>query len=250
MSARPRSPTRAEIVKRLAGALLCVLWLGGCAGTAPPPGDDEEPPILDPFEQVNRHTETGFLWIDDNVMHPVADAYADIVPDRLRRSLRNLLETLGMPAVVVNHLLQGNPSRSWTGFQRLAVNATAGVGGLFDVATDWGLPYQPADFGQTFGVWGIGDGPYVFLPFFGPSNPRDAVGLALGIASNPAVLLDGWEAAGAVSGALVVGAVDGRPRRTEVLDRLRRESLDYYISLRAVYYQNRRFRVEQGLSGE
>ena len=211
--------------------------------------ESEETPIDDPLEQTNRRTETGFLWVDDHVMHPIADGYEAAVPDRVRRSIRNLLETLGMPAVVVNHLLQGNPSRSWTSFQRLSVNAVVGIGGLFDVATDWGLPYKPADFGQTFGVWGVGDGPYIFLPFFGPSNPRDAVGLALGIASNPAVLLDGWEAAGAVSGELVVGAVDGRARRTEVLDRLRKESLDYYISLRAVYYQNRRFRVEQGLHG-
>ena len=237
-------------MKGLAAALFCALLLSGCA-TAPSPADEfDEAPIDDPFEPVNRHTQTGFLWIDDHVMHPVADSYAEIVPDRLRRSIRNLLETLGLPAVAVNHLLQGNPGRSWTEFQRLAVNAVAGVGGLFDVASDLDLPYQPADFGQTFGVWGIGDGPYLFLPFFGPSNPRDAVGLALGIASNPVVLLDGWEAAGALSGELVVGAVDGRPRRTEVLDRMRRESLDYYVSLRAVYYQNRRFRVEQGRSGD
>jgi phospholipid-binding lipoprotein MlaA len=149
----------------------------------------------------------------------------------------------------VNHLLQGNLDYSWTAFQRLAVNAVVGIGGLFDVATDWGLPYQPADFGQTFGVWGIGDGPYVFLPFFGPSNPRDAVGLAFGFASNPVVLLDGWEAAAALGGDLAVGAVDGRARRAEVLDRMRHESLDFYVSLRAAYYQNRRFKVEQGLNG-
>jgi phospholipid-binding lipoprotein MlaA len=242
---------RADPVRRTAAALLCLLCLSGCAGTGQPPGDEaDEAPIDDPFEPVNRHTETGFLWIDDHVMHPVADAYAGALPDRLRRSIHNLLETLGLPAVAVNHLLQGNPQRSWTEFQRLAVNATVGVGGLFDVATDWDLPYQPADFGQTFGVWGIGDGPYVFLPFFGPSNPRDTVGLALGIASNPAILLDGWQAVGAVSGELVVGAIDGRTRRTEVLERLRKESLDYYIALRAVYYQNRRFRVAQGRAAE
>ncbi|HMA49667.1 MAG TPA: VacJ family lipoprotein [Magnetospirillaceae bacterium] len=242
-------------MRRLIPALLLVLWLGGCA-TAPPPGpgdgDDESDMaerIDDPFEATNRRTQAGFLWIDDHVMHPVADAYAEAVPNRLRVAIRNLLETLGQPAVVVNHLLQGNPDYSWTAFERLAVNAVAGVGGLFDVATEWNLPYRPADFGQTFGVWGVGDGPYIFLPFFGPSNPRDAVGLALGFASNPAVLLDGWEAAGALGGELAVGAVDGRSRRAEVLDRLRHESLDFYIPLRAVYYQNRRFRVEQGKTG-
>jgi len=238
-------------VRRLIPAVLLVLCLGGCAGAPPPALDDADSgtEIDDPLEVTNRRTQTGFLWVDDHVLHPVANAYTAAVPDRLRASVRNFLETLGQPAVVVNHLLQGNPSYSWTAFQRLAVNAVVGVGGLFDVATDWGLPYRPADFGQTFGVWGIGDGPYLFLPFFGPSNPRDAVGLALGFASNPVVLLDGWDAVGALGGELAVGAVDGRPRRGEVLDRLRHQSLDFYISLRAVYYQNRRFRIEQGRDG-
>ncbi len=203
----------------------------------------------DPLEATNRHTQQGFLWVDDHVLHPVSDAYASAVPGRLRTAIRNLLETLGQPAVVVNHLLQGNPDYSWTAFERLTVNAVVGIGGLFDVATDWGLAYRPADFGQTFGVWGIGDGPYLFLPFFGPSNPRDAVGLALGFVTNPLVLLDGWEAAEALGGELAVGAVDGRSRRAEVLDRLRHESLDFYVPLRAVYYQNRRYRVEQGKTG-
>lgn len=240
-------------MRRLAGAaLLCVLLLGGCAA-APPPGGDEADgveDIYDPLETTNRHTQAGFLWMDDHVMHPIADAYQAALPDRVRVSIRNFLETMGLPAVVLNHLLQGNPSRSWTEFQRLAVNAVAGVGGLFDVATDWGLPYQPADFGQTFGVWGAGDGPYLFLPLFGPSNPRDFAGLALGIASNPAVLLDGWQAAGALSGEMAVGAVDGRTHRAEVLDRMRRRSLDFYVTLRAAYYQNRRYRVAQGRAGD
>ena len=238
-------------MRRLIPALLLVLWLGGCATARPPDADDADAAdrFDDPFEATNRRTQTGFLWVDDHLLHPVADAYTEALPGRLRRSIRNLLETLGQPAVVVNQLLQGNPDYSWNAFQRLAVNAVVGVGGMFDVATDWGLPYQPADFGQTFGVWGVGDGPYIFLPFFGPSNPRDAVGLALGVASNPVVLLDGWEAVGALGGELAVGAVDGRGRRTEVLDRMRHDSLDFYISLRTVYYQNRRFKVEQGLAG-
>jgi len=242
-------------VRRLIPALLLLLWLGGCA-SAPLSAhgglDDEADAVRqidDPFEETNRHTQTGFLWVDDHLLHPAADVYAGAMPGRLRTAIRNFLETLGQPAVVVNHLLQGNPDYSWIAFERLVVNAVAGVGGLFDVATDWGLAYRPADFGQTFGVWGVGDGPYLFLPFFGPSNPRDAVGLALGIASNPVVLLDGWEAAGALAGDLAVGAVDGRSRRAELLDRMRHESFDFYISLRAVYYQNRRYRIEQGRAG-
>jgi len=229
-------------VRAGAGLLFILLVLTGCA--AAPIGEAE-----DPFEPVNRHTQAGFLWLDDHVLHPVSDAYVGSVPEGVRRSIHNALANLGLPVVIVNDLLQGNLSLSASGLGRLAVNSTAGLGGLFDVAGDLGLKPHQADFGQTFGVWGIGEGPYLFLPFFGPSNPRDAVGTALGIAGNPLILLGGWEAAASVGGTTVSGALDSRARRSEALDRLRGESLDYYAALRAAYRQNRLYHIEQGRAG-
>jgi len=227
-------------MKDLLFAGLLVFFLAGCATP------DEGP--NDPFEPVNRHTQTGFLWLDDHLLHPVSDAYVETFPAGLRRAIHNALANLGLPTVIVNDLLQGNPERSASALGRLVINSTAGLGGLFDVASDAGLPPHEADFGQTFGVWGIGEGPYLFLPFFGPSNPRDAVGTALSIATNPAMLLGGNEAAMMIGGELAATAIDRRPGRG-ALDRMRADSFDFYTTLREAYRQNRAYRIERGREG-
>lgn len=226
-------------------ALLCAwlltLLLCGCATS--------EDDLDDPFEPANRQTEQGFLWIDDHVLHPVSQTYVESVPDGIRRAIHNVLNNLGLPTVIVNDLLQGNPHRSASAFGRLVVNSTAGLGGLFDVASDLGLKPQEADFGQTLGVWGIGEGPYLFLPFFGPSNPRDALGIALGIIANPAILLGDDEAAMMIGSELAASAIDRRGARGGALDRMRVESFDFYATLRAAYRQNRAYHIEQGREG-
>jgi phospholipid-binding lipoprotein MlaA len=226
---------------RLLPACLLVPLLVGCAAS-----DDD---LNDPLEPVNRHTQKGFLWVDDHVLHPISDAYADDVPPAMRRAIHNVLVNLGLPTVMVNDLLQGNPERFGTALGRLAINSTLGIGGLFDVASGVDLAPHASDFGQTFGLWGIGEGPYLFLPFFGPSNPRDAIGIALGVAANPAILLGGSDAAAMIGGEMVMGAIDGRPGRAEVLDRLRWGSLDFYATLRQAYRQNRAYRIEQARAG-
>lgn len=228
-------------MKRLLSACLLALLLNGCVTSEEDPND--------PLEPLNRHTQGGFLWLDDHLLHPVADAYVEGFPTGLRRAIHNALANLGLPTVIVNDLLQGNPLRSAGALGRLAINTTAGLGGLFDVAADAGLPAHEADFGQTFGVWGIGEGPYLFLPFFGPSNPRDAIGVALGIATNPAMLLGGNDAAMMVGGELATGAIDRRANRGRALDQMRAESFDFYVTLRDAYRQNRAYRIEQARAG-
>jgi phospholipid-binding lipoprotein MlaA len=231
---------RERLGSRFLALCLLLLFLGGCAAS----GDQDN----DPFEPLNRHTQKGFLWLDDHVLHPVSGAYVGTLPAGLRRAIHNALANLGLPLVIVNDLLQGNPVRSAGALGRLAVNSTAGLGGLFDVASDAGLPPHEADFGQTFGVWGIGEGPYLFLPFFGPSNPRDALGTALSIAANPAMLLSGDEAAMMIGSELAMTAIDRRSERG-ALDRMRAESFDFYTTLREAYRQNRAYRIEQGKAG-
>jgi phospholipid-binding lipoprotein MlaA len=112
-----------------------------------------------------------------------------------------------------------------------------------------GLPGHKSDFGQTFGVWGIGEGPYMTLPIFGPSNPRDAVGLALSFAANPLT----WMSGGAVTAASLsrggVQGVDERARNVDTLDDLERNSLDFYATLRSVYRQYRQGMIEDAKSG-
>jgi phospholipid-binding lipoprotein MlaA len=224
--------------------------LVGAAGCATPPtdrGDQAEfEQLNDPLEPTNREIHAVDLWLDDKVLHPVADAYVDVVPPGAREGIHNVLSNLGEPVIAFNDLLQGNATLAWTATRRFAINATVGVVGVFDVASDLNLPRHNADFGQTFGVWGIEEGPYIYLPVLGPSNARDATGLILTALTNPLIYVGGAEAA--VYAETATQPVDERSRRSPMLDELRADSLDYYAALRAVYRQHRAHRIEQARS--
>jgi phospholipid-binding lipoprotein MlaA len=168
----------------------------------------------------------------------------------VRKSLHNFVANLGQPSIAVNDALQGNFSRSWNTIQRFAINTTVGGVGLFDVATDWNRPGHSADFGQTFGVWGIGPGPSVQLPIFGPSNVRDSFGKLADLVTNPANLASGGAAAalGAASGG--AGFIDGRAELLSTTDPLERNSLDYYAALRSIMAQRRTALVAEGKAGD
>jgi phospholipid-binding lipoprotein MlaA len=219
------------------GLLLCCC---GCAGS---PRDsttaDDVDAEHDPAEPVNRAIFKVNVAADHAVMKPVAQAYVEHVPEGLQKGIHNVVQNLKEPAVVVNDLLQGNVNHAWQSAQRLAVNSTVGVAGVFDVAAQWGLPPHKADFGQTLGVWGVGEGPFVELPLLGPSNARDAVGTAVDLALNPLTYVGGAPATAA--GAATTGAnmVDTRAQHLHDLDELERNSLDYYATLRSVYRQHR-----------
>ena len=219
------------------GLLLCC---GGCASS--PKGEaaaDEAESDNDPAEGVNRAIFKANVAVDRAVMKPVARAYSEHVPDAVQTGVHNVVQNLKEPAVAVNDLLQGHVGNAWQSVQRLAVNTTIGAAGVVDVAAKWGLPPHKADFGQTLGVWGVGDGPYIQLPLLGPSNPRDALGTAVDMALNPLTFVGGAPAtyAGVATGG--ANAVDKRAEHLEDLDALERNSLDYYAALRSVYRQHR-----------
>jgi phospholipid-binding lipoprotein MlaA len=219
------------------GVLLCC---GGCASA--PKGEaaaDEAESDNDPAEGVNRAIFKANLGVDRAVMKPVAKAYREHLPDAVQTGVHNVVQNLKEPAVAVNDLLQGNVGNAWQSVQRLAVNTTIGAAGVVDVAAKWGLPPHKADFGQTLGVWGVGEGPYIQLPLLGPSNPRDALGTAVDLALNPLTFVGGAPAtyAGVATGG--ANAVDKRAEHLEDLDALERNSLDYYAALRSVYRQHR-----------
>ena len=223
-------------------AAICglLLFCGGCA-TAPKgeAAADEGEADNDPAEGVNRAIFKANLAVDRAVIKPVAKAYREHIPDAVQTGVHNVVQNLKEPAVAVNDLLQGNVGNAWDSVQRLTVNSTIGVAGVVDVAAKWGLPAHKADFGQTLGVWGVGEGPYVQLPLLGPSNPRDAVGTAVDLALNPLTFVGGAPAtyAGVATGGANV--VDKRAENLEALDALERNSLDYYAALRSVYRQHR-----------
>ena len=221
--------------------LALLLCCGGCAATTPTASTtaDDADTEHDPAEPVNRAIFKVNVAADHAVMRPVAQAYADHVPEGVQKGIHNVVQNLKEPAVAVNDALQGNVNQAWQSVQRLAVNSTVGVAGIFDVASQLGLPPHKADFGQTLAVWGVGEGPFVELPLLGPSNARDTVGTAVDMALNPLTFVGGAPAtyAGVATGSANV--VDTRSQHLHDLDELERNSLDYYATLRSVYRQHR-----------
>lgn len=204
----------------------------------------------DPAEPTNRAIFAGNQWLDRNALQPVARAYEGYVPGGIRRGFRNFAFNLRTPVVLVNDALQANFDRAWITTQRFVVNTTVGGIGLFDVATGWGLPRHDADFGQTFGVWGIGPGPTVQLPLLGPSNLRDATGTLVGILANPLVFVPGSTLQTIEIVSTGVNAVDQRAEMLGLTEAVERDALDYYATLRSMHAQHRAAKVEEGKAGD
>jgi phospholipid-binding lipoprotein MlaA len=243
-------PYRRPSPTLLAALLTVGLAFGGCASRpTEPEARAEFDKVNDPAEPTNRAIYDFNDAFDRNAFKPAAKAYQDNVPDGVRRGIHNFLTNLNEPLVGFNDLLQANTSRAWVTVQRFAINTTVGVAGIFDVANDWGLPHHDSDFGQTFGVWGIGEGPYLTLPIFGPSNLRDATGLLLSFAANPLNYVSGGAATAASIGRGASEGIDERARNIDTLDDLQRNSLDFYATLRSVYRQHRDGMIEDAKSG-
>jgi phospholipid-binding lipoprotein MlaA len=246
-------PWRRQPARMLAGvtAIALALVLAACAH---PPADAqaraEYERTNDPAEPTNRVIFAGNKFVDDHALQPVARGYEDHVPGRVRKSIHNFVSNLGQPAIAVNDALQGNFSRSWNTLQRFAINTTVGGAGLFDVATDWNRPGHLADFGQTLGVWGVGPGPSVQLPIFGPSNVRDSVGKVIDVVSNPTNFIPGGAAATVGTATGGVGFIDRRAGLLSTTVPLERNSLDYYAALRSAAAQRRAALVDEGKAGE
>jgi len=158
-------------ILRIASISLLAIALVGCA-TVPPSQRNPR----DPWQRFNRGTFKFNDALDRAIVKPVARTYVRVTPQLIRTGVTNFFNNLTYPDVIVNALLQGQlkPFARDTG--RLVVNTTIGIGGLFDPATPMGLTLEARDFGQTFGKWGIPSGPYLVIPFLGPSDVRDAVG--------------------------------------------------------------------------
>ncbi|WP_439815101.1 MlaA family lipoprotein [Zavarzinia sp. CC-PAN008] len=231
--------------------ILAALSVAGCAAVPEDPIEREEYELAnDPLEPTNRAIFDANQFLDRNVLKPVATAYDEHVPEEGRDGVRNFVNNLAEPTVLVNDVLQGNFERAWNTTQRFVVNSTAGVGGLFDVAGDHlDLPHHQADFGQTFGVWGIEQGPAVQLPLLGPSNARDAVGTVMGFVANPLGFIDSGTMSSITYAGLGSGTIDGRARALPVTNDLEANSLDYYSASRSLASQYRDRMVQEGKDG-
>lgn len=152
-------------------SLVGVLSLGACSSTTHPYDPD------DPLQTLNRGTFAFNQQFDKYLLKPVAVGYKTVTPAPVRTGVNNFFWNLNEVPTTVNYLLQAQPGPAYVSFWRLLINSTVGVGGLFDVATHMGLPRTTNDFGITLSKWGFSSAPYFVVPFLGPSNIRDGLGL-------------------------------------------------------------------------
>ena len=218
-------------------SLLCLLQ--GCATVRGPASCDDA--ANDPIEPLNRKVFAFDLALDRAFIKPAAEAYRAVLPEFLRERIHAVLGNLKEPLVFVNDVLQGRGTAAGITGKRFVVNSTVGLAGLFDRASGLGLARQSGDFGQTLHAWGAGEGPYLVLPLFGPSNLRDAVGLGIDTYASPTGRIGSAGVRRDASIAITIAdGLDLRSRNIETLDELEKSSIDFYAYLRSVTRQARR----------
>ena len=221
--------------------MLSIILMTGCATTA----QNERVAKIDPFETMNRAVFTFNEKADDYVIKPLAEAYKFVLPEFVRTGVTNFFSNINDVLIAANNLLQGKPTDAASDIGRFLINSTIGVLGLFDVATDMGLDKNREDFGQTLGVWGISDGPYVVLPFFGASNIRDTVGLVVDIETDFMINTNKLNS----DEKIAVNALRVINRRADLLDAgqlLEDAAFDKYSFVRDGYLQRRRSQIYDG----
>ncbi len=243
--------------RRLIVFLAALTLVAGCASQPKPAADgwsesDEQAfaevdTENDPLELLNRFTFAFNLALDTMVFQPVAAFYRFLLPVEARNSVRNVVRNLRSPVILVNDVLQGETGRAENTLVRFLMNSTIGVLGLFDVAADMGYPYHDEDFGQTLGVHGVGEGFYLVLPIFGPSNPRDGIGMLVDFYLDPvAYAAEAADIEDLILARTVAGGIDTRARNIETIEDLKRDSIDFYARVRSLYRQSRTNEINNG----
>ena len=238
------------------GLALALALLSGCA--IPPPSDDEAAVAAyveanDPIEPLNRGIFAFNQMLDTLLFEPAARIYRTLIPEGVRDGMRNVMNNLDTPNTLINDLFQGEVGRAGESAQRLVLNTLGGAGGLVDVAAmdnAGDLPpvqHHSEDFGQTLGVWGFGEGPYVMLPIFGPSTVRDLVGrFADGFLDPTDYVIPHKVRHEYKWSRRLAGGLDKRASVLDSLDDIERDSIDFYAAIRSLYRQNRRADIANG----
>lgn len=226
---------------RRLGILLFVSgFISGCAVNSHYP---------DPFEKFNRNVFAFNESVDQAMLKPVAKGYKAITPAPVDKGITNFFNNLNDVAVVGNDLLQFKLKQTAVDTGRLLLNSTLGLIGVVDVATELGLPKHEEDFGQTLGYWGLTSGPYMVLPFFGPSSVRDVLGKGVDIFWDPRVYYahsQGGNARDFVVSTNVISAVDTRADLLDIEKILQTAALDKYSYIRDAYLARRQYLVYDG----
>ncbi|MBD1148130.1 VacJ family lipoprotein [Pelagibacterales bacterium SAG-MED31] len=199
-----------------------------------------EDEIYDPLENINRTVFVFNNITDKVILEPAAKGYKKL-PAPVQSGIGNFIKNLKLPLVAVNQFLQGQGKNAAESTGRFLVNSTVGIFGLIDVADDFGLEQKEEDFGQTLATWGVGDGFYLVLPLFGPSNLRDTTGMVMTMMTDPVNAYasnqgESW----AIPLRTAANAIDQRSKIIDEVNALRDNSVDYYAAVRSSYYQNRK----------
>lgn len=224
-----------------AGAAACYALLAGCAQV--PPNSGENP--ADPYETMNRNVWAFNDTLDRAIARPVAETYVEWTPEWVRTRVSNAVGNLVEPGNALNNTLQGKVNNGVEGVMRFLVNSTFGICGLFDVAGEIGMKSHPEDFGQTLGVWGVGQGSYLVLPVLGPSSTRDWTRYPVAMAADPLTYVlwnEDWYWS---VGVTTVAFIDTRAGLL-ALEGVRASTVDEYAAVRDAYLAKREFDVRDG----
>jgi len=228
----PPSPRR--IVAAVASAAL----LAGCAAT---PARDAPSPD-DPFEPMNRVAYSVHEVVDGHFVKPMVQAYVDYTPQFIQLGIRNFFGNVDDFFSFINAMLQGKPDKAGHDLGRVITNTGFGIFGIIDVASG-AVPKGEEDFGQTFGVWGIPQGPYLFIPLWGPTTVRDGTGTLIRVWYGPVGYLPYVPLRNIIYG---IGAVDLRASALGASSMIDQASLDPYTFVRRAYLQRREYMVYDG----
>ena len=227
-------------IRRLAivPLFLALAWLSGCASTRTVASDPR-----DPLEATNRQIYAFNDRLDAAVVRPVAQVWADLMPQPVRTGVRNVLGNLGDVWTAVNAALQLKGQVAAESAMRVAVNSTFGIYGLLDIASEAGLEKRREDLGQTLGRWGVQPGPYLVLPIFGPSTLRDAAAMPVDWQASPGQYFPPGNPRAAVA---LVNVTETRAGLLKATDAIRQASLDPYSFVRDAWLQKRENDVYDG----
>lgn len=225
---------RRPAMRMRALAVLAVALVAGCA--AGPTRDD-------PLEPMNRTLYQVHDAVDTAVVRPVAQAYVDFVPSLIRTGVSNVFNNINDLFSAVNGVLQGKLDKAGDDLGRVVLNTGFGLGGLFDLASMIGIERGNEDFGQTFGFWGFPQGPYLFVPLFGPTTVRDGSGYLVRFFVGPVGYIDDTALRLSLYG---VGYLDLRAEALSASSIVDTAALDRYTFIRNAYLQRRRYLVYDG----
>ena len=244
----PRFSVRKSAVIFLSVVLLST---AGCAKRPP----DSDPQALsvyleahDPLEPMNRAIFSFNQGFDNIILEPAARFYRQFGPPDIRVGISNFVSNWREPVTFVNDVLQGELYRAGTTATRFLINSTFGLLGVLDTATYWGIEHHSEDFGETFAVWGFGEGPYIMMPILGPSNVRDFSGFVVDFFYDPVSLWlshEGWTYVR--YGRLALRGLIYREENLETLDDLGKSSTDFYATIRSAYRQLREYDINNGV---